>query len=102
MCRLVFNENSISKVNKEVVQPYSALFLNIMSNICTHSWFSRHKSNDAMIAGTLNEEPSSYKVHHELFILEILEVGLWSIKIDMTVGLSLDSIVMIRILDMIT
>ena len=43
-----------------------------MLNLYIQSWFSRHKSNDAMIPETLNEEPTFDKIHHESFVVNLL------------------------------
>ena len=64
-----------SKAKKEP-HPYSPFFLNSMLNMCSQNWFSQHKSNDMMIADTLNEDPNFDKLHHEFFILDLLELVL--------------------------
>ena len=56
--------------------PYSKVLLNDIFDICLKSWFGRHKSNNAMVIGTLNEEPTFDKLLHEDFIIDLFEVGL--------------------------
>lgn len=68
-----------SKLKKEP-QPCSTYFLNSVLNMCKHSRLLCHKYNAAMIDGTLNEHTIFDKLHHELFILDLLEVGLLSVK----------------------
>ena len=85
-----------SKTKKEF-QPYSPFFLNHMLNSSTQSWLSQNKSNDAIISGTLNEEPTFNKLHHESFVVDIFEVGLLKDKNEPIIGVSLNGIVVITI-----
>lgn len=42
------------------------------------------------------------KLYHDFFIFELFEVGLLSLKTELTVRISPDDITVIRIMDMIT
>ena len=52
-----------------------------------------------MISGTLNEEPTFDKLHHESFVVDTFEVGLLQNKNEPTIGVSPDGITLITIHD---
>ena len=59
-------------------------------------WYSKFKSNDAIKDGNLNEEPTFEKLKRKDCIVQLHEVGLLREKIEPSIGVSLDGVVVLQ------
>ena len=75
----------VSKTRTE--RSYSTTFLSFLFQDCIKIWFSRFKSNNAMVAGTQNEELVFDKLKTEDFFIDLFDVGLLQHKLEPTVEL---------------